>query len=624
MRPVVIGTAGHIDHGKTTLVQAITGQNTDRLPEEKQRGISIDLGFAQMQLPSGRTAAFVDVPGHERFIRNMVAGVHGMDAVVLVVAADEGVMPQTREHLAILTLLGVQRGLTVLTKIDLVDPEWLELVIADTRDVLAETFLANQPIVPVSATNGQGLGELLQDLDRLADTLPPRDDTGLPRLPVDRVFTVRGFGTVVTGTLTSGRLALDDPITVLPEDIKSRVRGLQVHGQRVESVAAGQRVAVNLGGVERRAVHRGQVLATPGSIAPASVAAVALTLLPDAVALKHRSRVHTYVGTQEVLARVYFFDREKLEPAETTWAEIRWEEPVVIQRGDRVLLRSYSPVTTIGGGRIGQVGVHHQRKESGLLERLTVELESNPETLAIAVLQATDRPLLLNDLARQVGTSVEDLQSSLKARHDVEVWDGRWVFHRHLRDRLTQEIQEMLARYHARYPLRPGLTREALKALWGDWDSRLAARFLQSVPEVRVDGEWVSREAFAVTPTETDHQRARRILEELRVAQLKPPDISAVLETLGANDEQGRDLVQWLLAEGQLVKVDEDLYVAREAFDQAVDAVRAALKVHGQLGTSELREVLGTSRKYAVPLLERMDEARITRRLGDTRVLAGL
>lgn len=623
MRPVVFGTAGHIDHGKTTLVRALTGQDTDRLPEEKARGISIDLGFAPLVLPSGRPAAFVDVPGHERFVRNMVAGVHGMDAVVLVVAADEGVMPQTREHLAILRILGVEHGLTVLTKIDLVEPDWLELVRADTAETLAGSFLADAPILPVSAVTGEGIPALLAELDRLADRVPPRDTSGLLRLPIDRVFTVRGFGTVVTGTMTSGQLALDDVVTVLPEDLRTRVRGLEVHGRRVERALAGQRVAVNLGGLERSLVRRGQVLARPGTFQPVTVATLWLTLLADAVPLKHRARVHTHTGTQEALARVYFFDREELAPGDHAWAEIRWEEPVVVQRGDRVLLRSYSPVTTIGGGQVVELGRHHARRERGLFERLEAALASDPVTLAVSRAREAGAPVPLADLARQVGVEEETLRSRLGEVDAVELAEDRTVLHRDVRTRLEAAVRDLLADYHRRYPLRPGLPREAFRPLFGGWDPRAMARFLLSVPDVVADREWVRLASFTVQPDPSDEERAARLLETLKGQGLKPEDIETVLRAVGADDERGRDLVQWLVLGGRLVKIDEGLYLAREVFDQAAEAVRRALGEHGSLNTSALREVLGTSRKYAVPILERMDEARITRRVGDLRVLGG-
>jgi selenocysteine-specific elongation factor len=621
MRPVIMGTAGHIDHGKTTLVRALTGQDTDRLPEEKARGISIDLGFAHRTLPSGQPVAFVDVPGHERFIRNMVAGVHGMDAVVLVVAADEGVMPQTREHLSILTLLGVERGLTVLTKTDLVDDDWLDLVEADTREALAGTFLADRPMLRVSAATGAGLETLVAELDRLAAAVPPRDVSGFPRLPIDRVFTVKGFGTVVTGTLTSGRLHLDEAVAVLPEALAARIRGLEVHGVRVEEAQAGQRVAANLGGLERAAVRRGQVIALAGTLEATTVMAARLSLLETAAPLKHRARVHGHVGTQEVLARVYFFDRDELEPGETAFAELRWEAPVVAARGDRLLIRSYSPVTTIGGGVIAETGIHHRRREKSLADVLQAQLESDPAGLLAHALERRDAPVSAPEAARLAGVGEAALQDLVEESPDLVWVDGRRLVHRARRDRAADRVLAAIERYHQEHPLRTGLPREQLKAILTGWDPRSIAWLLAGMEEVRPNGDTVALASFQVILTPADTRRREFVLGRLLDEGLKPSEMSELLRQAGADDQRGRDLIQWLAETGVLVRIDEDLYVTRTAFDAAASAVREALEREGELGTSALREVLGTSRKYAVPILERLDEARITRRVGDGRVL---
>lgn len=622
--PVVFGTAGHIDHGKTTLVKALTGQDTDRLPEEKARGISIDLGFAPLTLPSGRQVAFVDVPGHERFIRNMVAGVHGMDAVLLVVAADEGVMPQTREHLAILELLGVKRGLTVLTKADLVEADWLELVAEDTRQILQGTFLEQSPIMPVSAPAGQGLKTLLEALEALADAVPPRPAGGMVRLPVDRVFTVKGFGTVITGTLTSGRLQVDDMVNILPDEAKARVRGLQVHGRTVSNVSAGHRVAVNLGGVERSDIRRGQVLVKPGTMTPTSVTAVRLRLLPDAPTLNHRARVHAHVGTQEVLARVYFYDRQELLPGDGAWAEIRWEEPVVVQKRDRVLLRSYSPVTTIGGAEVAEVGVHHRRREAGLLQKLEGRFRADPAGAVTTLLVETGEPRLLTDLAREVGLPLDELLRVVGTLPDVWVWEDRQAVHRQTVEAATERVVRAVRRAHAEFPLRPGVTREGLRPELPGWDARMTGWLLEQMASrevVTLDREWVALSGFRPAPDDRDQAWRDAIMGRLKSAGLKPPDIGSIAKEVGLSERHLPEVLQWMVARGDVTKVEDNLYVTREHFEQAVMIVRQALKSEGALGMSALREALGTSRRYAVPLLERMDEARVTRRVGDTRIL---
>jgi len=618
---VVFGTAGHIDHGKTTLVQALTGRDTDRLPEEKQRGISIDLGFAPLTLPSGRPAAFVDVPGHERFIRNMVAGVHGMDAVVLVVAATEGVMPQTVEHLAILDFLGVQRGMVVLTKADLVDDEWLALVESDTRAALAASFLANAPMVAVSAPTGLGLDAVRAVLDQLADQVPLRDTAGLLRLPIDRVFSVRGFGTVVTGTLTRGTISLDEPVQLMPLGIAARVRGLETHGRAITRASAGQRVAVNLAGVGRGQVLRGQVLTRPGQLQPATVGALKLTWLKDAPPLKHRGRVHTYVGTAEALARVYFWDRDELSAGQQAWAEVRWEEPVVIQRGDRVLFRTYSPVITAGGGVVAQVGVHHRRSETGLVQWLEQQLAGDPGTLALEQLDARDAPVALDELARDLGQEVADLAGWLGRHPEARSWPPRWVWSAASEHRVGERLAAVVRQYQEAHPLRPGWPRERQRVEFPGWEPRLFARLVASRDDLVLDGEWVRTTDFAPRLTPEESRLKDELMSRLEAAGLEPPDVEGLLTALAADTPEGRDVVQWLLSTGQLVRLEDNLLITASAFERAAAAVRTAIREAGPLGTAELRDRLGTSRKYAVPLLERLDAARVTRREGDVRVL---
>src|SRR5205823_4655909 len=382
-RHVVVGTAGHIDHGKTSLVKALTGIDTDRLPEEKARGITIDLGFAFLEEPGGLTIEIVDVPGHERFVKNMLAGVGGIDLAMLVIAADEGVMPQTREHLAICSLLRIRGGLVALTKTDLVEPDWLELVRDDVATLVRATFLQGAPIVPVSAKTGAGLPELRQALRRLAESVPERAVDQLARLPIDRVFTVKGFGTVVTGTLAAGRLAVDDRVEVYPKGVEAKVRGLQTHGHPVPEARAGQRTAVNLQGVERAALERGDVLAHAGTLVPAVLVDGTLELLPDAPrGLKTRTRVRFHAGTSEIMARVLLLDRAELAPGETAFARFRLEATLVALPSDRFVVRSYSPIVTIGGGTLLDVDPpRFKRKAPALVAHLTLLQTGGPEVV---------------------------------------------------------------------------------------------------------------------------------------------------------------------------------------------------------------------------------------------------
>lgn len=619
--PVVFGTAGHIDHGKTTLVRALTGRDTDRLPEEKRRGISIDLGFAPLTLPSGRPAAFVDVPGHERFIRNMVAGVHGMDAVLLVVAATEGVMPQTAEHLAILDFLGVAHGVVVLTKADLVEPDWLELVQADTRAALAGSFLGDAPLLSVGTPTGAGIPALLAELDRLAAQAQRRDAGGVLRLPVDRVFSVRGFGTVATGTITRGTIRAEDAVELAPEGFLARVRGLESHGRPVAEARAGQRVAVNLSGAERADVVRGQVLTHPGELDAVALAAVRLTLLPGAPPLKHRARVHTYVGTAEALARVYFWDRDELAPGGQAWAELRWEMPVVLQRADRVLLRTYSPMVTIGGGVVGEVGVHHRRREENLPARLEASLAGDPLTLLAERLAAREAPEPLDLAARSLGWPPAELARQAAARPDVALVGARWIWSPAAERRVADRVREVVEEYHRQHPLRAGWPRDRQRQAFPAWDARLFGQWLAGVDGLVAEGDIVRRTTFR---RELDAEQAgwrEAILDHARQRGLEPPDTESLVARLAAPADEARDLVEWLVAAGDLVRLDAELVMEAGVYGRAVERVRDAIAQKGPLGTAALRDVLGTTRKYAVPILERMDAARVTRREGDVRVV---
>ncbi|MEW6399117.1 MAG: selenocysteine-specific translation elongation factor, partial [Bacillota bacterium] len=406
--------AGHVDHGKTALIRALTGVDTDRLPEERARGISIELGFAPLRLPSGRRAGVVDVPGHERFVHHMVAGAAGMDLVILVVAADEGVMPQTREHVEILSLLGVRHGLVALTKVDLVDPEWLQMAEEDVRNYLAGTFLADSPVVPVSSVTGQGLDTLLGELDRLLGRVPGRDSRGPVRLPVDRVFTVPGFGTVVTGTLVSGTVRIGDGVEVLPGGREARVRQVQVHGERVEEATAGQRVALNLAGLEHRQVERGHVVCAPGVFSSTARLAARLELLNGASSLRSGTRVHFHLGTAEAPARVVLLDREELAPGTSCLARFRLEEEMAAARGDRFVIRFWSPPRTVGGGTVLAPHSRHRRYVASHLESLR-ELEGGGISgELVALLEEGDPLRAAEDLVSRLGLAPADASATLK------------------------------------------------------------------------------------------------------------------------------------------------------------------------------------------------------------------
>lgn len=638
----VIGTAGHVDHGKTALIRALTGVDTDRLPEEKTRGISIELGFAPLHLPSGRRAGVVDVPGHERFVHHMVAGAAGMDAVILVVAADEGIMPQTREHVEVLSLLGVRHGVVALTKVDLVDREWLELVTEEVRRYLAGTFLADAPVIGVSSVTGQGLDVLLGELDRLLDRVPGRDPGGPVRLPVDRVFTAPGFGTVVTGTLVSGTVRVGDTVDVLPDGRQARVRQVQVHGERVEEAAAGQRVALNLAGVEHRQVRRGQVVCTPGVYSSTTRLAARLELLPGAPPLRSGTRVHFHLGTAESSARVVLLDRDELAPGRDALARFRLEEDLVAARGDRFVIRSWSPPRTVGGGRVLSPHSWHRRQVPAHLQALRELEEGGVAGELLDVLEVGEALRTAEDLAVRVGLPVAPVTEHLARLREqgrvtaiglpgegatgAGVAGAWWASTRRL-GMLQARALSLLDAYHARHPARPGMPREELRQRLGLGDARAFAALL---------GEWERRGLLSTVADRVARAgfrpatagalgRARRLVTEiLEKGHFSPPLANELVEEvvrLGVAREDAGDLLESLAIEGEVVRITPELYLAAAVYRELVTLVREYLHEHGSMTAARFRDLLGTTRKYAIPLLEYLDAARVTRRLGDERVL---
>ncbi|MBC7106335.1 MAG: selenocysteine-specific translation elongation factor [Firmicutes bacterium] len=630
---VVVGTAGHVDHGKTALVKALTGVDTDRLKEEKERGISIELGFALLRLPGGRRAAIVDVPGHERFVRTMLAGASGVDLVMLVIAADEGVRPQTREHLDIVQLLQVRRGLVVLTKIDLVDRDWLALVEEEVREFLRGTVLEGAPLVRVSSVTGEGLAELVSVLDRLAASVEPRPLGEYVRLPVDRVFTVTGFGTVVTGTLWSGQLALNDAVEVLPARLPTRVRSLQVHGERVPAARAGQRVAVNLAGVEVAQVSRGDVVATPGVLEPTRRLDVRLRLVPGAPRrLANRARVRVYLGTAEVLGRVVLLDAEELPPGGEALAQLELERPAVAARGDRFVVRSYSPMQTIGGGVV--IDPHarrHRRWRPQLLASLEVMERGSARDQVAEYLRRHPGFLSPEEVARGTGLPRAAAEGALRhlaaagAVREVRAEGGEHFAAREVYDSWRRTAEAALADFHREYPLREGLGKEELRSRrFGFLSPRQFAFLLQALEEdgaVRAGRHTVALAGFRPTPDPAQREMLGRIEGALRAGGYQPPTWKEIGAGLAAPEREKGELLQYLLQQGTVVKVGEDLYFHREVVDEVRRKVTDFLREHGEITVGQMRDLLQSSRKYALPLLEYLDRERVTRRVGDRRVL---
>jgi selenocysteine-specific elongation factor len=627
----VVGTAGHIDHGKTSLVKALTGIDTDRLPEEKARGITIDLGFAFLEEP-GVTIEIVDVPGHERFVKNMLAGVGGIDVAMLVIAADEGVMPQTREHLAICALLRIRAGLVVLTKADLVELDWLELVKDDVAALVRGTFLDGAPIVAASAKTGEGLPMLRDMLRQLAEKIPPRAADQLPRLPVDRVFTIKGFGTVVTGTLTAGRLAVDDRVEVFPRGLQAKVRGLQTHGKTVAEAHAGQRTAVNLQGLERAALERGDVVGLAGTLVATSTVDGTLELLADAPrALKTRDRIRFHIGTSEVMARVLFLDRAALEPGQSAFVRLRLEAPVVALPRDRFVVRSYSPIVTIGGGTLLDVDPPRMRRKGPTLMAHLSRLDRGTpdEVLEEHIRQRGLAGARTGALAGRVPFGPDALRALLGRLHEagrVAAVDRDWFVHADSVARLRDAVAAALQAYHRANPLRPGMSREELRGRAGNADEKLFAHLLGALSDeglLRVERDKVRLATHEVRLTDEQRRVVERIEEDFRGAAAAPPSPEEALARAGVSGDEEHALFQVLVEGRKLVRVKESLFFHADALEAIQDKLVTLLRERKEIGPGDIKDLLGISRKYAIPLLEYFDGRRVTQRVGERRVLRG-
>ncbi len=631
MKQTILGTAGHIDHGKTSLIRALTGIDTDRLKEEKERGITIELGFAHIALPCGETLGIVDVPGHEKFVKNMVAGATGIDLVALIIAADEGVMPQTREHLEICQLLEVRHGLVVLTKIDMVDSEWLDMVREDTAEFLEGTFLEDAPMVEVSSVTGQGVEELIQVLDLLVQEVPEREPGNIFRLPIDRVFIMKGFGTVITGTTVSGAVRTGDEVTVYPGKIDTKVRGIQVHNREVEEARAGRRTAVNLQGVEKAQLQRGDVVAARHSLRTSYMLDVVMELLPSAPRkLKNRAKVRFHTGTAEVLSMVVLLDRDVLEPGEGCFAQIRLDRPIAVLAGDRFVLRSYSPVRTIGGGRIlNPLPLKKRRYSQAAVKELEVLNQGEPvERVEQFVSNARFRGLEQRDLLFLANTResrLEELLQGLRSEKRIIQYDKerKAYIHGDFYEEARREILDTLEKYHRDQPLKAGLSKEELRSRTaGARNQKLFNYMIQRLlQEDRIgqEKEIVHLKEHKVTLGQ-DQERIKKEIEEVyKEGGLQPPYFKELEDRFPGNS--ARDVLQVMAKEGVLVKVKEDLYFHREAVEDLQSRLVEFLKSHGEITTPQFKEMTGSSRKYTIPLIEYFDLNQVTVRVGDSRVL---
>jgi selenocysteine-specific elongation factor len=636
-----IGTAGHIDHGKSTLVKVLTGIDPDRLAEEKERGMTIDLGFAWLKLPGGREVSIVDVPGHESFIKNMLAGVGGIDAALLVIAADEGIMPQTREHLAILDLLHVRRGIVVLTKADLVDEEWLELVREEVTEYLLPTTLAHAPIVSVSAYTMQGIPELLAQLEQMLDTSDERQNIARPRLPIDRVFTLTGFGTIVTGTMLDGTFKTGQEVEILPQGLKTRIRSLQTHQHKLDVTQPGSRVAMNLASVSRADLTRGDVVALPGQLRPTMLVDAHIQLLADAPrSLAHNTQVDFYSGSQEVPARVRLLDVEELQPGQSAWVQLRLSRPAVLARRDRFIVRIPSPSTTIGGGAIVDVQPrYHRRFQTAILDRLATLEQGVPEELVLAALDRRTRMAgtptsvikgqsvkgfngyELTEVVKQSNLAQDVTQQTLetllqegRVRRIGTTWFTQSVW-----DAVVEETVRLLNEQHRQYPLRSGLSKEEWRTRL-NLSSRAAAEIFATlqaegiVAEATTSGS-IRLPEFVPRFNKAQQQQVEQLLLRFRESPYTTPGRGET-ETL-----VGPEVLNALIEQGQFVKLGDGVLFLHETYVEAIAKLVQFIREHGTMTVSEARDVLGATRKYILPLLEHMDTLKITRRIGDERVL---
>jgi selenocysteine-specific elongation factor len=637
----VIGTAGHVDHGKSSLVHALTGINPDRLKEEREREMTIDLGFAWMTLPSGERVGIVDVPGHKDFVKNMLAGVGGIDAAVFVVAADEGVMPQTREHLSILDLLQVRGGVVAMTKVDAVaDPDWLDLVEADLLDVLEGTVLQRAPVVRCSSRTRQGLDTLVAEIDRCLAGSPPRRDVGRPRLPIDRVFTIAGFGTVVTGTLSDGSLGTGQEVEVQPSGLRARIRGLQTHKQKVEVAVPGSRAAVNLTGVSKEDVRRGEVLTVPGWLRPTTLVDCQLRYLPDALQLlKHDMAVDFFSGAAEVSARVRLLGQKSLSPGEVGWVQIQLAEPVALVKGDRFILRQPSPSVTIGGGVVVNPfpGRRHPRFRPEVLAQLETLAHGTPEEILLQNLERR-QPCEAQDLLSRSSLARQQARASLLAlvqegqivvlgQHGgaggpAAVPEPAFVVSRSGWGALRERIETLLDDYHRRFPLRAGMPREEVKSRLAPYVPDLTPRLFNDLVGRAVEEAWLAEAAgtlrlashqAAFTPRQ--QQNVDLLFYTFRQNPYTTPSVAQAEEMVGS------DVLSALLEQGRLVKLNDEVLFLAETYEQMRNQVVAFLKAHERITVAQVRDLFGASRKYALALVGYLDEQRITRRVGDERVL---
>lgn len=633
MKHFVLGTAGHVDHGKTALIKALTGTDADRLKEEKQRGITIELGFASLTLPSGQTLGIVDVPGHEKFIKNMVSGAAGIDLVMMVIAADEGIMPQTREHLQICSLLGISNGIVAVTKTDMVDEEWLHLIRSEVADFIKGTFLEEAPVVAVSAVKNAGLTDLVQALDMITSRLAEKTDDGIFRLPVDRVFTMKGFGTVVTGALISDHIKIGEEVQILPENITARIRGIQVHNQQTEEAWAGQRTAINLQGIEKSTINRGDVIVRPNTVWPTQRPDVFVEYLSsNPKNLKNRALVRLHTGTSEIIARIILLDKDELAPAQSGFAQLVLSDKAVSVASDHFVLRSYSPVTTIGGGRIiDPLPKKHKRFNQKTLDDLNRLREGSlRDKISVIMGRAGYAGINLNRLASRLGVKAKKIGEVLESLFsDREAFllesDDKTVIAASLFSEIEETITQNLSAYHKKNPLKEGISKEELKgSMKRDVSQKLFNMVLTSLNKKEIivsDKEHVRLAGHQVQLAEDLDSLRRDIAHTYKEAGLMPSSLSEVINQFNDRNTKVKNIITLMIKEGELIKINEELCFFGESLNKLRNDYKAMLIKDGKATPASFKELTGLSRKYIIPLMEYFDMDKLTVRVGDHRIL---
>lgn len=629
MKNIIVGTAGHIDHGKTTLIKALTGRNTDRWEEEQRRGITIDLGFTYFDLKNGDRVGIIDVPGHEKFINNMVAGVVGMDLVLLVVAADEGIMPQTREHMDILGLLGIKKSILVINKCDLVDEEWLELVEEEIQEELEGTFLEGAPVVKVSAATGQGLDELTDTIQQLmSDEVVAKDIQTIPRLPIDRAFTLSGFGTIITGTLISGTITREDVLEMYPIGKECKIRNIQVHGQNQDKCYAGQRVAINLSNVKKKEIRRGCVLAPKNSMKNTDLLDVKLKVLEDSMRiLTNHERLHLYTGTSEILCRAVLLDKEQIGPGEEGLVQLRLEEEIAVKRGDRFVVRFYSPMETIGGGIVLEPNpVRKKRFDAQTIEELKKkESGSLGDVMELQIKEHGDTMITLAELAKVMAHSVDELKEYLEELEEsgtifvFPMKKDTYLWHRDSEFAVRQKIEETLQKYHSEHPYRYGMKKaEIHNTFLKKIKPNIFDAYIERMTGENVYGrreEYLSLPGYEV-PRDAMYLQTEKLIED--TFEKAGYDFVRFSEIdFGKIPRQtAEDVVLMMIDEGKVLRINEEMFTMKHLMDEAKEKIQNHLKEENLITIAQVRDMFSTSRKSAKPILEYMDSIKVTKKTG--------